>query len=209
MPTNPVNHRVILMRTCAVALLFVSLGNLCAETNAIEASPSQLKKMSLEDLMQLDEYKLKAVYRYNFVKYVDWPTNAFADEQSPLIIGVLGADPFGDTLKETVAGEVVKNRKREVRHYRDVSEIENCHVLFINSSESGNLKFILGNLKGRSILTVSDLEDFAYAGGMVRFLTENNKIRFRINVGATREADLSISAKLLQLAQIVSTERRP
>ena len=155
------------------------------------------------------EYKLKAVFLYNFVQFVDWPETAFADPQSPFIIGVLGSDPFGGTLEETVAGEIVKNRKIEVRRYKKVKDIESCHVLFLSASEASQFNSILAGLKGRSILTVSDTEKFARNGGMVRFVTENNKIRFRINLEVTRTEKLLISAKLLQLAEIVSTETRP
>jgi len=155
------------------------------------------------------EYKLKAVFLYNFVQFVDWPASAFNNEQSPLIIGVLGTDPFGKFLDATVRGEVVKNRRLEIRRYKNVDEIGNCHVLFISASHAGNLNSILAGLKERSILTVSDTEEFARSGGMVRFITENHKIRFRINVEVVKAAHLTISSKLLQLAEITSAEQRP
>lgn len=153
------------------------------------------------------EYKIKAVYLYNFVQFVDWPTNAFADPQSPLVIGILGEDPFGTFLRETVAGETVKGRKIELRQFEGIQEVEDCHMLFISGSERRRLKTILASLKGRSILTVGELEGFATEGGMVRFITENNKIRFRINLEAAKEGNLSFSSKLLQLAEIVPTKR--
>jgi len=149
------------------------------------------------------EYKLKAVYLYNFVQYVDWPPDAFADPQSPLIIGVLGNDPFGSVLEETVKDEVVKNRRLEVHRFKNVKEIKECHVLFVSASEKDKLKSILAALKGRSILTVGDMENFAQGGGVVRLITENNKIHFRINLEAVKESRLSISSKLLQLAEIM------
>jgi hypothetical protein len=155
------------------------------------------------------EYKLKAVYLFNFLQYVDFPSEVFADDKSPIIIGVLGSDPFGKTLDDTVAGETVKGRAIEVHRFVNVKEIKNCHVLFVSNSESGRLKSILAALRGRSILTVSDLEDFALKGGMFRFVTVENKIRFRINMEAVKEGNITVSAKLLQLAQIVSTEKRP
>ncbi len=151
------------------------------------------------------EYKLKAVYLYNFLQYVDFPPNAFADEQSPIVIGVLGNDPFGNTLDETIISEVVKNRRLEVRRFKRVNDITDCHVLFIGASEEDKLKSILAALKGRSILTVGDVENFARLGGVIRFLTENNKIRLKINLEAAKEANLSISSKLLQIAEIIST----
>jgi hypothetical protein len=149
------------------------------------------------------EYKLKAVFLFNFVRFTEWPPSAFPTESSPIIIGVLGADPFGKTLDQTVKDEVANGHPIEVRRYKTVNEIKKCHVLFISSSESDRLRSILSALKGRNILTVGDIEGFADKGGMVRFRKENNKIRFRINVEAAKAENLSISSKLLQLADIV------
>jgi len=150
------------------------------------------------------EYKIKAVFLFNFVQFVEWPAKAFSGEQSPTIIGVLGNDPFGKTLNDTVEGEIIRGRKIEVRRYKTVKEIGECHVLFISPSETAKLESILANLKGRSILTVSDSEDFASKrGGMVRLYTEKNRIRLRVNLEAAKAEHLSISSKLLQLAEIV------
>jgi hypothetical protein len=156
----------------------------------------------------LPEYKLKAVFLFNFVRFTEWPPSAFATEDSPFIIGILGADPFGKTLEQTVKDEVANGHPIEVRHYKTVNEIKKCHVLFISSSESYHLDSILSALRGRSILTVGDVEGFADKGGMVRFSKEDNKIRFRINVEAAKAENLSISSKLLQLADIVP-EKKP
>ncbi len=155
------------------------------------------------------EYKLKAVFLYNFAQFVDWPANAFAETNSPLVIGVLGKDPFGKTLEETVAGEAIKNRRLEIRHFKQASEITGCQVLFISPSHAGECKAILAKIKGRGILTVGDTSDFIEKGGMVRFFTERNKLRFAINLEAAKAGKLSISSKLLQLAEIVSPEKRP
>ena len=126
------------------------------------------------------EYKLKAVFLYNFAQFVDWPTNSFADNNSPLIIGVLGKDPFGQTLDETVADEAVKNRKLVVRRFKQPSEVTDCHVLFVSSSHAGDAAALAAKLKDRAVLTVGDAPDFIENGGLVRFFTEKNKLRFAI-----------------------------
>jgi hypothetical protein len=155
------------------------------------------------------EYKLKAVYLFNFLQYVDFPASAFASEKSPIVIGILGDDPFGRALDDMVAGESVKGHPVQVRRYARVKEVQDCQMLYISASESKRLNSILAALDNRSILTVSDADDFASRGGMIKLATENNKIRFRINVEAARAAKITISAKLLQLAEIASTEQRP
>ena len=156
------------------------------------------------------EYKLKAVFLFNFVQFVEWPAEAFSDEKSPIIIGVLGPDPFGKTLDETVQDEIVRNRTIKVRRYKTVKEVGECHVLFINLPEVSKMDAALASLKGRSILTVSDAEAFALKhGGMIRLYTEKNKIRLRINLEAAKTEHLLISSKLLQLAEIVPAEKNP
>jgi hypothetical protein len=147
------------------------------------------------------EYQIKAVFLFNFAQFVDWPPKAFADAQTPLVIGILGEDLFGSYLDETVRGEKVNNRPLVVQRFRRIGEIKACHVLFISRSENARLEEILASLKGRSILTVGDNDDFALRGGMIRFVTEKNKIRMRINLEAVKAANLTISSKLLRLAE--------
>jgi hypothetical protein len=151
------------------------------------------------------EYQVKAIFLFNFAQFVDWPSGAFSGAQTPLVIGVLGEDPFGGYLDETVRGERVNNRSLTVQRYRRVDDIKTCHVLFISRSEEGRLEQILASLKARNILTVADAESGARRGVMIRFVTEQNKIRLRINLAAARAANLTISSKLLRLAEIVTS----
>jgi YfiR/HmsC-like len=147
------------------------------------------------------EYQVKAVFLYNFARFVDWPAKAFPDAQGPLIIGVLGDDPFGSYLDETVRGEKVHGRPLVVQRFRRGGDYRNCQVLFISRSETDRLDQELAALKGRSILTVSDMEDFESRGGMIRLSTEKGKVRLHINLDGVRSAGLAISSKLLRVAE--------
>jgi hypothetical protein len=151
------------------------------------------------------EYQLKAVFLFNFAQFVEWPAGTFPTPEAPLVIGVLGDDPFGPYLDETVRGEKVNDRPLIVRRYRSVEEVTTCHILFVSRHEQGHFQGILDSLRGRSVLTVSDAEGFASRGGMIRFVTDKNRIRFRINLGAAKAANLTLSSKLLRAAQIVPT----
>jgi hypothetical protein len=152
------------------------------------------------------EYQVKAIFLFNFSQFVDWPAAAFADERSPLVIGVLGSDPFGTTLDEIVRGETVNGRPLEVRRYDAVEQIDDaCHILFIERSQDERLDAVLAALKGRSVLTVGDFEGFARRGGIIRFVTVGNKIRLRVNLAAAQDAKLTISSKLLRPAHIVAS----
>ena len=149
------------------------------------------------------EYQIKAAFLFNFTQFVEWPTESFEDTTAPLIIGVLGEDPFGAFLTETIKGEKVNGHPLIVEHYSNAKEIGRCHILFINVSGKDQMKEIMPVIKGHHILTVSDAANFISQGGLVRFIKENNKIRFQINQEAAKENEISISSKLLRLAEIV------
>jgi hypothetical protein len=152
------------------------------------------------------EYDVKAAFLYHLAEFVEWPPEAFPAAENPLVIGVLGADPFGKALDEIAEDVVVKNRKLKVQRFHNMEEVKTCHILFISQSEAGRLDQIFSLLKDRKILTVGDTEGFALRGGIVRFRTEKNKIRLRINIDAARAASLTISSKLLRAAEVVGSK---
>jgi hypothetical protein len=144
------------------------------------------------------EYQVKAAFLFNFAKFVSWPPHAFPDANTPFVIGVLGRDPFGSHLDDTVRGERINNRQLVVRRYHSAAEINNCHVLFISRSESDRLDQIVAALKNRTLLIVTDA-DGGKGGVIIRFVTEGNRIRFKIDAEAAKSANLTISSKLLRL----------
>ena len=154
------------------------------------------------------EYQLKAVFLFNFVQFVDWPAAAARDSQLPLVIGIVGEDPFGTFLDETVRGERLGARPIQVRRYRQITDIEECNILFISRSENERLPEILAALKIRPVLTVSDGNAFVNQGGMIQFVTDKNRIRLRINLEAAQAANLTISSKLLRVAEVVRAPKR-
>jgi YfiR/HmsC-like len=151
------------------------------------------------------EYQVKAVFLFNFAQFVEWPPQSYEDPAAPFVIGVLGTDPFGSALDGAVRGETLNGRSIVIERYRSVTEIRHCQILFISRSEQARIGEISAALAGRSILTVSDIEDPAQRGVMIRFVAENNRIRLRINADAAKAAGLSISSKLLRPAEIVTS----
>lgn len=148
------------------------------------------------------EYQVKAAFLFNFAQYTQWPSNSFPEATSPLVIGIIGNDPFGAMLDELVRGEKVNGHPLVVQRYRHVEEIKACHILFTSESERKRVEDLFAQTKGRSILTVGDTEPFVRQGGMVRFYTESGKIRFEINVEATKQSHLEVSSRLLRLARV-------
>jgi hypothetical protein len=126
-----------------------------------------------------------------------------------LVIGILGTDPFGRFLDETVRGETVGGRPIEVQRYRRLDEIKQCQILYLHSSEARVLNAVLQESRDKPILTVSDIDGAAIRGVMIRMMTESNRIRLRINLDSARAANLTISSKLLRTAEVITSEPMP
>jgi hypothetical protein len=152
------------------------------------------------------EYQIKAVFLFNFTQFVEWPPRAFPTAEAPFVIGVLGKDPFGSQLDEVVRGETVDKRPLVIERYRSADEIRNCNLLFIGRSEIGDLPQILAVIKGRSVLTVSDADGLDQSGVIIRLIRQDDRIRLRIDVGAAKAGNLTISSKLLRPAEIVGAQ---
>lgn len=150
------------------------------------------------------EYQIKAIFLFNFTQFVEWPATVLPQPETPLIIGILGEDPFGNYLEETVTGEKVNGHPLAIEHYKNIAEVKTCHILFVNQAETNKPEQAMINLKGKYILTVSDGNNFIKQGGMIRFFTKNNKIQIQINPEAAREANLTISSRLLSVAELIS-----
>jgi hypothetical protein len=151
-----------------------------------------------------NEYALKSVFLYNFCHFIEWPESAFSSPNDPLIIGIVGDDPFGNLLKEAVEGETYHNRPIKIEHYRGPRDIKHCHLLFVARSETGRLDAILEAIASKSVVTVGETDDFLERGGMIALPAERNRVRLRINPQALRAASLSVSSKLLRVADLKS-----
>ncbi len=152
------------------------------------------------------EYQVKAAFLYNFTKFIEWPQDSPADNRTPIVLGILGDDPFGSVLEKTVYGKTVNGRPLEVRRFRQVQEVKGCQILFISASEDKRLPGILQTLRGSSVLTVGETKGFTRLGGIIRFILEDNRVRFEINLSAAQRARLKISSKLLAVAYVVRDE---
>ncbi|MGP8201707.1 MAG: YfiR family protein [Limisphaerales bacterium] len=146
------------------------------------------------------EYQIKAAFLFNFAKFVEWPPAAFPAGTSPIVIGILGENPFHDDLARMVRSKTVDGRTLEVKTLHSLADAANCHMLFISTSESARLPEIIKSLKGASVLTVGETDHFTENGGMINFVLKSAKVRFEINKTAATSAGLKISSKLMSLA---------
>ncbi|MDB6112685.1 MAG: hypothetical protein JWR69_4435 [Pedosphaera sp.] len=151
----------------------------------------------------LTEYQVKALFLLNFAKYVDWPAEAFAEDTTPITIGLLGENKFGDDLTRAVAGKSFGGRSIVIRQIVREEDWGKCHILFISASEKQHLAEILVKVKTMPILTVGESEQFIQRGGIINFMKKEGKVRLEIELLAARQARLQISSKLLGVADLV------
>lgn len=143
------------------------------------------------------EYQVKASYLYNFLQFVEWPSDAFAS--GSITVCVFGEDRFGSALAAT-AGESSRGRKIEIRRVSALQELQPCHVAFISSSERRREFQVLRELAGRPVLTIGETRGFTDRGGIINLVPVGKTIRFEINQPAAQRNRLKVSAQLMQLA---------
>jgi hypothetical protein len=146
-----------------------------------------------------NEYQVKAAFIFNFAKFVDWPSDA-SGNGGALVVGVVGEDPFGGALDQ-LNGNTVNGRRLQIKRMRWGDDLRGCQILFISASEGKHLGKILESIKGTSVLTIGEMPQFNQSGGMIRFVIQDNKVRFEINAAAAGQARLRISSKLLALSK--------
>ena len=161
------------------------------------------------------EYEVKAAFLFHFTQFTDWPAALFEKTGGRIVIGVLGADPFGSDLDRAVRGKTVQGRPLAVQRFPRAEDVGPCQVLFIGESDRKRLRVILDSLKGKPVLTVGESDQFLALGheaapdqflaqgGIIAFLREDEHIRFSINLDAADRSALKFSAKLLKVARSV------
>ena len=155
------------------------------------------------------EYEVKAIYLYNFARFVEWPSKVIPAQDTSFNICVLGQDPFGPALNATLTDEAIDGKSVAAKRISTAQDAVNCRVLFISSSEDPRLKEILAALVDTSVLTVSDMPQFARRGGMVQLILEGNRVRFVVNLVPTERARLVLSSEVLKLAVSIRDNSRP
>jgi hypothetical protein len=174
----PVWHAALLL-----FLMLISIPGL-AQAQANDAQPS--------------EYEVKAAFLLNFTKFVEWPAEAFAAADAPLEICIEGEDPFGQALDEMVQGETAGGRRIDIRRLNRPPQARECQVLFLSAHDNNPAALGMAG-----VLTVGESDDFLRQGGIIRFVLENRRVRFDINLQAANKAGLKLSSKLLSVARSV------
>jgi hypothetical protein len=139
------------------------------------------------------EYEVKIGFIYNFANFVTWPQSAFEKNHDALILCLASDNPSSDALYK-LDGKRIKGRKIKVIAYQEGTCVEQSHILFLATRDTIFIQQVLDLAKGRSILTIGEVEGFTRMGGVINFFEERNRLR------------LKMSSQLLGSAQIVKEE---
>lgn len=154
----------------------------------------------------LSEQELKAAALNQVVHFARWPAGAFLDADSPLTIGIYGADPFGTLIDELVRGEVVMGHPVKVVRCFTPEAAAACHVIYVSDPEHRSMDRLLRALGDRNVLTVGDDEEFVERGGTISLSVRSSRIHILVNLDAARRSNVTLSSKLLRLAEIVKNK---
>lgn len=149
-----------------------------------------------------NEYQIKAAFIYNIARLVVWPRPLPTGE--PMEFCILGHNPFGSAL-DTIRGKKVHGHPLAIREILAVESFESCQIVYLGEDTADQADEWLEHLAMHGILTVGDRKHFAHEGGMINLLHQTQRIQIEINLGAVRESGLSISARLLALANIIDS----
>jgi hypothetical protein len=145
---------------------------------------------------------LKAAFLTEFTRYTTWPTNSFSGPDAPILVAVLGRDPFGNLLDE-MAAKKSGSRPIEVRRVATAAEAGECHVVFIARQEAENEEKWLSELARKPVLTVGESGRTIERGGIIEFVLVGGYVRFEASWSAMDRAGIRLRAPLLDLARKV------
>lgn len=184
-------HALIVMAGCSCGLLLFQPSHVLAQND------------------DSAEYRVKLAFLYRFAQFVQWPSEAYRDPSSPLMICVAGPDPFVGGMEDELRGRTANGHPIQIKRLVVTDDPKACHIIFVRAGEKRVAGKILAGLRGSNTLTIGETKGFADLGGVINMTLEENKMRFEINLDAAMETRLKISSKLLALARIVKTERNP
>lgn len=147
--------------------------------------------------------EVQAIFLLNLTRFVRWPDHAFTAEDSPLLIGVLPADPVTPLITDAARGEMAGKHPLAVRQLRSSADVEGCHLLFLPKTDMDSVARLATAARSKSILTVSDADGFFRLGGHVQFYTRGGQVRLRLDLKNLKQADLTPSSQLLRVSEVI------
>ncbi len=100
----------------------------------------------------------------------------------------MGGNPFGHSLDDAVRGKDVSGRRIVIKRFSRLSELQNCQMLYVSTSEVNRVSSVIDKTSGQNTLTVSDIERFAREGGVIELKTTDGRVGFEISTGAAKRS---------------------
>jgi len=146
-----------------------------------------------------EEYRVKAAFVYQFPQFIEWPAAALSGD-ARLQICVARPNPFGNALRDLVAGEALNGHAIGIRNVSGTSDVDGCHVLFVAAGAGDLYRDALRRAADKPVLTVGESNTFLEQGGIIRLRIVDRRVRFEVNADAAKRAGLRLSSQLLDLA---------
>jgi hypothetical protein len=190
-PASARRYRGVQLAACVLAYLLVL---------AAWSAPSPYG----EDSAPVAEQRIKAAFLYKFLSYVEWPASAPADDATPIVIGVMGADDVADDLRSIVAGRTFGPRPIEVRTLDPAQPFPaTVRVLFVGQNDASLLERLVPQAQRRAILLVTDFDDGLDRGSVINLVVRDNHVRFEVSLDAAQRSRLRLSSRMLAVAVAV------
>ena len=144
----------------------------------------------------------KALFIYNFTKYVEWPETATAHQN--FVITILGNPEIFNELNKITKTKKVGLQDIVVKKTNSLQKISGSHILFLSQGKSALLNEVLDLTTGLPIIIVTDNPGMAKKGADINFITIDGKQRFEINEQSMSDRGLKMSAELTNLGIMVN-----
>jgi hypothetical protein len=143
--------------------------------------------------------KIKAIYIYNFTKYVEWPVNY---KEGNFVVGVLGNNtPLINELSKMAVSKTVGTQKFEIKNITtNTQDVAKCHLVYILSDNSSQLNEVISQLKGKSALIVTDKSGLATKGAGINFFVDGSKQKIELNRLNIEKYKLKVAATLVEMS---------
>jgi hypothetical protein len=148
--------------------------------------------------------QVKAAYLFNFARLVEWPAVAQSSAESPITFCLLGRSRVAEELESSVGDNKIAGRPLRIRHLQNGDDLAGCHLLFIAGSAGRQQEKAILQARGKPILLVGETPGFTNLGGNIGFVQEGGRIGFEVNLAASEQSNLRISARLLSIARSVT-----
>lgn len=175
----------------------------CSVVAVIAAALFLSSRSGAQPIHSAPEQSIKAAYLYNFAAYVGWPEGILDAPDDSLTIGVFGDDALADELEQITDGRLAHGLRIRIRQVRVGDALDDLHILFVAAEATGVLARFASEAQARSILVVTESGDAPASGSVINFRLVEQRVRFDVSLDAAHKSRLTISSRLLAVAEQV------